>query len=114
VTVKEGDTAIALGSGDVPVLATPRVVALCEAATVAAARPHLPPGWITVGTRVEVDHLRATAIGATVIARAEVVEVTGRSVRFRVEIAERGAIVAAGAVTRALVDRARFLGRLGG
>lgn len=114
VTVGEGDTAVALGSGDVPVLATPRVVALCEAATVAAIDPHLPPGWTSVGSRVELDHLRATPVGAAVVARARVVGVDGRAVRFAVELLEGGAVVASGTVTRALVDRARFLGRVGG
>lgn len=114
VVVGDADTAIAFGSGDVPVLATPRVVALCEAATVAAIRPHLPEGWTSVGTRVEIDHLRATPVGRSVVARARVVAVDGRAVRFAVELLEGGTVVASGTVTRALVDRTRFLGRLEG
>ena len=58
---------MALGSGDVPVLATPRVVALVEEATVAAIAAALAPGQTTVGTRVELDHLAATPVGRTVV-----------------------------------------------
>src|SRR5688572_19421107 len=68
LTVTEADTAIALGSGDVPVLATPRIVALVEEATVAAVAPVLDDGATTVGTRVELDHHAPTRVGATVVA----------------------------------------------
>ena len=63
LTVTDADTAQALGSGDVPVLATPRVLALAEAATVAALAARLDTGQTTVGTRVELDHVAATAVG---------------------------------------------------
>ncbi len=113
LVVGEADTAIAVGSGDVPVLATPRVVALVEEATVAAVAPALDDGETTVGTRVELDHLAATPVGRTVVAEARLVTVRRRRLRFAVEVREGDLVVAEGTVTRAVVDRDRFLGSLG-
>lgn len=110
--VGDGDTAIALGSGDVPVLATPRLVALCEEATLAAVAGRLAPGQTTVGSRVELDHLRPTAPGAAVVARARVTGVRGRRITFEVAAADDSGDVARGTVVRAIVDRARFAGSL--
>jgi predicted thioesterase len=105
LTVADADTAIELGSGDVPVLATPRVVALCEAATCAAVAAHLEPGQTTVGTRVELDHLKPSAVGAHVTAEAVLVEVAGRRLTFDVQVDD----VAHGRVHRVVVDRERFV-----
>jgi fluoroacetyl-CoA thioesterase len=111
--VGDGDTAEALGSGDVPVLGTPRLVALAEAATVAALAGHLAGGQTSVGTRVELDHLAATPLGGVVRVHAEVVHVAGRTVRFAITATDgAGATVGRGTVTRAVVDRERFLSRL--
>ena len=68
--VADSDTARALGSGDVAVLGTPRVVALVEQAAVEALQGALPAGTTTVGMRVQLDHLRPTAVGVTVVAYA--------------------------------------------
>ncbi len=114
LTVGDDDTAIAVGSGDVPVLATPRVVALVEEATVAAVTPVLDTGETTVGTRVEIDHLLPTPVGATVHAEARLVTVRRHRLRFAVEVREGTKLVARGTVTRAVVDRERFLDSLGG
>jgi len=108
-TVTEADTATALGSGDVPVLATPILVALCEAAAVDAVSEAVPADQTTVGIRVEIDHLAPTAIGSTVLARAELVEVDGRTLRFSVEASDASGVVARGTHVRVIVDRARFL-----
>jgi fluoroacetyl-CoA thioesterase len=115
--VSDADTALALGSGDVPVLATPRVIAWLEAATVEAAAPSLEPGQTTVGSRVEVEHSAASAVGAHVVARASASYVDGRLLRFEVALEQvyddgSSKTVAAGQVTRVVVDRERFLGRL--
>lgn len=109
--VTEDDTAVALGSGDVPVLATPRLLAWAEAATVAALDGRLDDGTTSVGTHVELDHLAASAVGATVTVTAEICAVDGRTVRFTVNgvDAATGRTVATGQVVRVLVDRARFL-----
>lgn len=105
------DTAIALGSGDVAVLATPRIVALVEQATVAAVEAALADGQTTVGTRVELDHLAATPVGRTVIARATLVEVDGRRLVFEVTVYDGETLAARGRVERVVVDRQRFLDR---
>jgi fluoroacetyl-CoA thioesterase len=109
LTVTDADTAQALGSGDVPVLATPRVVALVEAASVAATATRLDTGLTTVGTRVEVEHLVATAVGRTVIAEAQLVGVEGRRLTFDVSVREGDTTAAHGRVERVIVDRHRFV-----
>ena len=108
-TVAEPDTAVALGSGDVPVLGTPRVLALAERATVAALAGALDPGATSVGTRVELDHLAASPVGAAVRVTAELERVQGRRLEFAVELHDGGRLAARGRVTRVLVDRDAFL-----
>lgn len=107
-TVTDSDTAQALGSGDVRVLATPRVLALVEAATVAAVAGALDADRTSVGTRVELDHLAPSPVGTSVQARAELVEVAGRRLTFEVSLSQGGEVVARGRVTRAVVARSRF------
>ncbi len=109
--VTDDDTAVALGSGDVPVLGTPRVIALCEAATCAAARATLEPGQTTVGTEVQLKHVAAVAVGTEVRAEATVERVEGRRVIFTVSVTDANGLVAAGKVTRVVVDRGQFLAK---
>lgn len=104
------DTAIALGSGDVPVLATPRIVALLEQAAVAAIASSLGTDATSVGTHVAVDHLAASFLGASIEAVAEIVDVDGRSVSYRLVATEGDRTIATGNHTRIVVDRERFLG----
>ncbi|NYF60176.1 thioesterase family protein [Micromonospora purpureochromogenes] len=111
LTVTDADTAQAVGSGDVPVLGTPRLLALAEAATVAATATHLPAGSTTVGSRVELEHRAATPVGRTVVARARLAEVAGRRLVFEVTVTDGDETVAEGRVERALVDRQRFVAR---
>jgi len=111
LVVTDADTAIALGSGDVPALATPRIVALVEEATVAAVAPQLTEGQTTVGTRVELDHHAATLVGATVLAEARLADVDGRLLRFDVLLREGTTVAAQGRVERVVVDRERFLAK---
>jgi fluoroacetyl-CoA thioesterase len=112
IMVEREDTAAEIGSGDVPVLATPRLLALAEMATVQAVGPYLEPGQTTVGTRVELDHLAATPIGAHVEIMAELTEVDGRRLVFTFTAHERSTPVGRGVVERMTVDRERFLARL--
>ena len=107
--VGEADTAESLGSGDVPVLATPRVVALCEAASLHAVAGELEPGETTVGIRVQLDHLAACRVGSEVTAEATLERIEGRRLTFTVSVNDDAGLVAAGKVTRAVVDRNRFL-----
>ena len=109
LTIEEGDTAEALGSGDVPMLATPRVVALAEEATVLAVAGHLEEGTTSVGVRVQLDHLLAVPVGRTVRCEAKLESVEGRRLTFLVSVSNDHGLVAAGKVTRAVVMRDRFL-----
>jgi predicted thioesterase/predicted N-acetyltransferase YhbS len=113
--VTREDTAIALGSGDVSVLATPRLIAWLEAATVDAS-PDLASDETSVGTRVDIEHLVASPIGARVDAAAELVHRDGRLLRFAVtaqhDLGQGPVLVAQGQVTRVVVRREPFLARV--
>src|SRR4249920_1636447 len=122
--VADADTAIRAGSGDVPVLATPRLLALAEAAAVAAISPHLAPGMTSVGTSASLEHRRASPIGAELVVEAELTEVDGRRLVFSFIARESGRrsgapgddgdgdrVVGAGTVERVMVDREAFLAR---
>jgi predicted thioesterase len=113
-TVTDDDTALSLGSGSLEVLATPRLLAWCEAATCAAVEGALTDEQTSVGTRVQLEHVGASAVGASVRVTATVVYVDGRLLRFEVvaEQAPEAKVVAHGEVTRVVVDRDRFLARL--
>lgn len=108
------DTAQALGSGDVPVLATPRLIAWLEAETCLVAAPLLTPDQTTVGIRVAIDHLAASSVGANVEVSAEVQRSDDRTIDFTVEAhdVKAGTVLAQGTVHRAIVNRERFLARL--
>jgi len=112
--VGDADTAAALGSGSLPVLGTPRLLAWCEAATCTAVEPCLAPGETSVGTRVELEHVRASAVGSVIEVTATPVFRDGRLHRFGVlaRAAATGRVVGTGEVTRVVVDADRFLDRL--
>ena len=113
--VTDGDTASALGSGDLAVLGTPCLLAWCEAATCLVVAPSLPAGATTVGTSVRLDHLAPSGVGEQVTVRAEVTAVDGRRVVLGVEATDAGgAVVGRGTVERVVVDAERFLARLTG
>jgi fluoroacetyl-CoA thioesterase len=109
--VSEEDTAEAIGSGDVPVLATPVVLMLVERAAVAAVAPHLEPATTTVGARVGLDHLSPTPVGARVSATARLDTVEGRRLRFSFEVSDARGVVARGIHIRVIVGRDAFLGQ---
>ena len=113
-TVTDADTAEAVGSGSLPVLATPRLLAWCEAATCAAVEDSLGEGSTSVGTRVQLEHLAASPVGAEVEVTASTAYVDGRLHRFTVSARHPGdgRVVAAGEVTRVVVDAQKFLDRL--
>lgn len=109
--VTDDDTAIALGSGDVPVLATPRLVAWLEAATVAVASPHLAQGTTSVGTAVRVRHRRPTPVGGRVTTSAEVTSGPDDKGRLGFTVSATdgdGTVVADGEIDRVVVDREGF------
>jgi fluoroacetyl-CoA thioesterase len=109
--VTEADTARALGSGDLAVLGTPRVLAWCEEATCAVLE--LDATQTSVGTRVDLEHLAASPIGAEITATANLIHTDGRLVRFQVAAHDSsGTLLATGEIRRVIVDRERFLARI--
>jgi predicted thioesterase len=129
IVVADSDTATAMGSGDVPVLATPRLLALAEAAAVAAIAPALDPGLTSVGTSAALEHKRPSPVGAEVEVEAELAEVDGRRLVFRFIARQKppagspgepagspgegdaDEVVGAGTMERVLVDREHFISR---
>jgi predicted thioesterase len=109
LTVTDADTAEAFRSGDVPVLATPRLVALCEEATCLAVAGDLDPGTTSVGKRVQFDHLVPVGVGGQVRAEATLDRIEGRRLTFTVSVSDGSGLVAAGKVSRVVVDRTSFL-----
>src|SRR5215813_12385696 len=109
--VTDADTAQTLGSGDVPVLGTPRVLALAEAASVAALAARLDSGMTTVGTRIELDHVAAAAVGRRVTVLATLAKVDGRRLHFDIVVRDGQTLVAEGRIERVMVDRQRFLAK---
>jgi fluoroacetyl-CoA thioesterase len=117
LTVAEEDTAQHFRSGDVPVLATPRLIAVCEEASLRATDGHLTSDQTSVATRIQFDHLAPVAVGKVILAEATLVKMEGRRLTFKVSAArlegDGGGLVGAGRVTRVLVDEATFLAKAG-
>lgn len=112
--VTMADTAAVVGSGDLAVLATPKVLAWAEAATCAAVAAELGEHQTSLGTRVSLEHRAPSPVGAEVKVTATVIHRDGRLLRFEVVALDAdGAVLAHGEVTRVVVDRERFLARLG-
>jgi len=111
LVVMEADTASAVGSGGLPVLATPRMLALMEQAAFQAVQPHLAAGETTVGTGVQIQHLAATPLGMRVTARAQLEAVEGRKLRFHVEAADEQGLIGTGTHERFVVQTERFLAK---
>lgn len=107
--VTDDDTALALGSGDVAVLATPRVLALAERAAVQALGSSLPEGKTSVGAWVELEHLLPSRVGQTVTAEAVLMGVHGRRLEFSITVTSDGEEVAHCRHHRVLVSRSRFV-----
>jgi fluoroacetyl-CoA thioesterase len=110
--VAAGNTAIEVGSGSVPVFATPMLVALMENAAINAVQGDLPPGQTTVGIKVDIAHTAATPIGKTVTARAELTVVDGRRLIFAVSAVDESGSVGHGTHERFTVDLEKFLAKV--
>lgn len=108
-TVGDDDTAIAFGSGDVPVLATPRLVALAEGATFRSVAGDLTDDLTTVGVRVELDHVLPSAVGAVVHIATVLERIDGRRLTFGVRVSDGDRVIAEGTISRVIVTRERFL-----
>ncbi|MHB8680576.1 MAG: thioesterase family protein [Acidimicrobiales bacterium] len=108
LVVGSGDTATAMRAGEVDVLATPRLVALCEEACCKAVAGELEPGRTSVGVRVQFDHLAPVRVGGTVTAEATLERIEGRRLVFTVSAVDAAGLVAAGRLTRVVVDTEAF------
>ena len=111
-TVTAANTALAMGSGDMEVFATPTMVALMENAAMKAVAPHLPEGSTTVGAMMQTSHIKPSAPGETVTAEAVLQEVDGRKLTFRITAYDAEGTIGEGIHIRYIVDRERFLSRL--
>ena len=109
LTVTDADTALAMHSGEVAVLATPRIVALCEEASMQAVAGRLAQGETTVGHTVQLDHVAPTRVGTDVRAEATLKKVEGRRLTFAVAVSDTRGLVAAGKITRVIVATERFM-----
>jgi len=108
LVVGEEHTAPSIGSGKVRVLATPVMINLIEAASLAAVEHLLPPGYQSLGTHLDVRHIAATPVGMRVRATAEVIAQDGRSIRFRVEAHDEKDLIGDGVHERVVVNVAKF------
>lgn len=112
LTVTEALTAKAMGSGDMPVLATPAMMALMENAAMTAVAPELPEGSTTVGGHIESSHLKPTPVGAEVKAEATLTKVDGRKLYFTVKAMQGDTVIGEGTHLRFIVDREKFMSKL--
>ena len=112
VVVSPSNTAATMGSGDMDVFATPAMVALMENAAMLAVAAHLPEGSATVGTQMNTSHIKASPLGVTITASAELTEVEGRKLTFAVKAWDEKGTIGEGVHTRFVVDRERFLSKL--
>ena len=112
LTVTDAVTAIRMGSGDMPVLATPAMMALMENAAMLAVADELPEGSTTVGGHIASSHLRPSKIGDVVRAVAEVTKVDGRKIEFKVSAYSGDILLGEGTHLRFVVDRERFMSKI--
>lgn len=112
MTVEEKHLAMNMGSGDLPVLATPAMMALMENAAMKAVAPQLPEGSSTVGGFIQSSHLHPTPLGAKITATARLVKEEGRKLTFEVEAEDTNGIIGKGEHLRFIVDKEKFLAKL--
>ena len=112
LTVTDAVTAVRMGSGDMPVLATPAMMALMENAAMLAVADDLPEGSTTVGGHIASSHLRPSKIGDVVRAVAEVMKVDGRKIEFKVSAYSGDVLLGEGTHLRFVVDRERFMSKI--
>jgi predicted thioesterase len=111
LTVTEDVIAITVGSGDLPVLATPMMMALMENAAMLAVADELPEGCTTVGGHIESSHLKPSKIGNVVRAEAEVTKVDGKKIEFKVSAYSGDVLLGEGTHLRFIVDREKFMSK---
>ena len=112
LTVTQAVTAIAMGSGDMPVLATPSMMALMENAAMLAVADHLPEGCTTVGGHIDSSHIKPSKLGDTVTATATVTRVDGKKIEFTIQAHCGDVLLGEGTHLRFIVDKEKFMSRL--
>ncbi len=110
--VTNADTALEMGSGDMPVLATPAMTALMENAAMLAVSDSLPKGCITVGGHISTSHLKPSRVGAQVSATATLDKIDGRKLYFTVKAHDGDTLIGEGSHLRFIVERGRFMAKL--
>ncbi len=110
--VNKNNTALAMGSGDMEVFATPSMIALMENAAMKAVAEALPEGSTTVGIEMNASHIKASGLGAEITASAVVTEVDGRKITLNVGARDGEGLIGEGVHTRFVVDRAKFLSKV--
>ena len=111
-TVAAGNTAAAMGSGDLAVFATPAMVALMENAAMTAVAGELPEGATTVGAEMNVTHIKPSGLGAEITATAVLAEVEGRKLTFNVGARDAEGLIGEGIHVRYIVDREKFMAKV--
>ena len=112
MVVNEGNTAEFIGSGDMAVLATPAMVALMENAAMMAVALHLGEGETTVGSMISTSHLKPSKVGSSISAIAELTEVEGRKLVFKISAYDGETLIGEGDHIRYVVNREKFLAKL--
>jgi predicted thioesterase len=112
LTVDDTNTAIALGSGDMPVLATPAMLALMENAAMLTVKDYLEEGMTTVGGQIESSHLHPSRIGSEVIATAILERIDNKKLYFKVSAYMGDTLIGEGKHLRFIVDKNRFMSKL--
>ncbi len=107
--VDKNNTAIALGSGDLEVFATPAMIALMENAAMNAIATEIEEGSTSVGTSISTSHIKASGLGAEVVATATVIFIDGRLIKFSVAAHDGDVLIGEGEHTRFIVDKERFM-----
>lgn len=113
MTVDEGHTALAMGSGELPVFATPAMIALIEETCWRSVADSLEEGSGTVGTRLDISHVSATPVGMKVWCESELIQREGRRLEFNVEVYDEAGLVGKGTHERFIIDDARFMEKAG-
>ena len=110
--VEEKHLACNVGSGDLPVFATPMMMALMENAAMLCVADELEDGSSTVGGQISSSHLKPTGLGKTVTATAELISAEGRKLKFKVSTSDEGGLIGEGEHLRFIIDKEKFMSKV--
>lgn len=110
--VEQEHTSKILGSGQAEVLATPMMIALMESAALITAQVYLPHDWTTVGTKVNIEHLRPTPLGKRISATATLVKIDGPRLHFQVEAFDNHGLIGQGSHERFVIQIEKFMNKI--